>query len=88
MEFLKISEVAKVRGGQARSTVYVDVNLGRLPKPVKLGARAVGFPKDEIDAVVGAVACGANDDQIKSLVARLMGERAQRLKSILGGAAA
>ncbi len=83
MNFLKIADVAAARGGQARSTVYVDISLGLLPKPVKLGARAVGFPKDEIDAVVGAVACGASDDQVKSLVSRLHAQRAVRLKSIL-----
>lgn len=83
MKFLKIAEIAAARGGQARSKVYTDIASGLLPKPVKLGARAVGFPKDEIDAVVGAVACGASDAQVKDLVARLHAQRAERLKSIL-----
>lgn len=69
--------------GQARSTSYVDINNGLLPKPVKLGARAVGFPSDEIDAVIGARACGATDAQVRDLVARLHSQRAERLKSIL-----
>ena len=39
--FLRVSEV-QARTGQSRSTIYVRVEQGRFPRPVSLGARAVG----------------------------------------------
>ena len=39
--FLRLPEV-QARTGQSRSTIYVRVEQGRFPRPVSLGARAVG----------------------------------------------
>ena len=40
----------KNRTGLARSTIYYKVSQGSFPKPISLGARAVGWLDSEIDA--------------------------------------
>ena len=37
------------RTGLSRSTIYLRIKQGSFPKPVNLGARAVGFIESEID---------------------------------------
>lgn len=49
MNILRLPEVI-IKTGRSRSTLYADIDAGRFPKPVKLGARAIGFVEDEIDA--------------------------------------
>ena len=39
----------KARVGLARSTIYLRISQGTFPKPIALGARAVGWVEDEID---------------------------------------
>ncbi|MCY3706184.1 MAG: AlpA family transcriptional regulator [Gammaproteobacteria bacterium] len=48
VRFLRLPEVL-ARTGLSRSTVYVRLQQGRFPKPVSLGARAVGWIESEID---------------------------------------
>ncbi len=42
--------LVKARTGLSRSTIYLRVAEGTFPKPVSLGARAVGWLEAEIDA--------------------------------------
>lgn len=49
MNILRLPEVI-TKTGRSRSTLYADIEAGRFPKPVKLGARAIGFVADEVDA--------------------------------------
>ncbi len=46
--FLRLPEV-QGRTGLLRSTIYVRLAEGRFPRPVALGARAVGWVKAEVD---------------------------------------
>ncbi len=39
----------KARTGLARSTIYLRVKQGTFPKPISLGARAVGWIERELD---------------------------------------
>jgi prophage regulatory protein len=39
----------EARTGLARSTIYQKVSEGSFPKPVSLGARAVGWIESEVD---------------------------------------
>ena len=39
MKYLSFQELRQKLGGRGRSTVYRDIELGRLPKPIKLGGR-------------------------------------------------
>lgn len=39
----------KERTGLSRSSIYLKISQGSFPKPVSLGARAVGWISSEID---------------------------------------
>lgn len=36
--------------GRKRSSIYEDIAAGRMPRPLKLGPRAVGWLRSDIDA--------------------------------------
>lgn len=38
------------RTGLSRSTIYLHIKEGSFPRPINLGARAVGWLENEIDA--------------------------------------
>ena len=46
---LRVGEVV-TEIGVSKSTLYRMVNSGRFPPPIKVGARAVGWRRDEIEA--------------------------------------
>ena len=48
VRFLRLPEVL-ARTGLSRSTIYVRLEQGRFPRPVSLGARAVGWIESEVD---------------------------------------
>ena len=41
--------VVKARTGLSRSTIYLRISEGAFPKPINLGARAVGWLESEIE---------------------------------------
>ena len=67
----------KSESGLSRSTIYLRVSQGLWTKPVSLGARAVGWPSDEVEAINAARIAGDTDDDIRDLVKKL--EAARRL---------
>jgi len=42
------------RAGIGKSTIYRLISEGKFPRPVRLGARAVGFVREEVDAWIDA----------------------------------
>ena len=48
VRFLRLPEVLE-RTGLSRSTIYVRLDQGLFPRPVSLGARAVGWIESEVD---------------------------------------
>ena len=48
VRILRLPEVQR-RTGLSRSTIYVRLDQGLFPKPVSLGARAVGWIESEVD---------------------------------------
>lgn len=48
VRILRLPEVQR-RTGLSRSTIYVRLDQARFPKPVSLGARAVGWIEPEVD---------------------------------------
>jgi len=56
--YLTLTELRAKLGGRSRSAIYNDIATGRLPQPVKLGAR-IYWPADEIDAHLRAMREGA-----------------------------
>jgi len=39
MRYLTMKDLQKLLGDRGRTTIYRDVDLGRLPQPIKLGGR-------------------------------------------------
>ena len=68
--------------GYSRSTLYVRVAEGLFTKPLKLGARTVGWPATEVAEINRARIAGRSDDEIRDLVRRL--EAARLLDSEVG----
>ncbi len=51
MKYLTFSDLQTKIGGRSRSSVYRDLELGRLPRPIKFGARLYWVEAD-IDAAL------------------------------------
>jgi prophage regulatory protein len=47
--YLTLTELRAKLGGRSRSAIYLDLETGRLPKPVKLGGRLY-WPEGDVDA--------------------------------------
>ena len=61
----------KAQSGASRSTIYLRIQQGLWPKPVKLGPRSVGWPASEVSALNAARISGMVDTDIRALVATL-----------------
>ena len=51
MRYLSFADLQSKLGGRGRTTIYRDVELGRLPKPMKICARLY-WNEAEIDAAL------------------------------------
>ena len=49
--YLSFSQLQAKLGNRGRTSIYRDLEVGRLPQPVKLGARLY-WPEDAIDAAM------------------------------------
>jgi prophage regulatory protein len=67
--------------GYARSTLYLRIEQGLWTRPVRLGARAVGWPSYEADKLTAARIAGKSDEEIRQLVGELEAAR----KSLAAG---
>lgn len=72
------------QSGLSRSTIYHRIAQQLWTKPVVLGPRCVGWPADEVNALVAARIAGMSDAQIRELVKSLH-ERRQNLPILNGG---
>lgn len=61
--------------GFSRSSVYLRVAQGLLPKPISLGSRAVGWPEEEITQLNVARIAGQTNAAVSRLVEQLMSAR-------------
>ena len=71
----------EVETGYSRSTIYLRISQGLWPRPVSLGARAVGWPASEVAALNAARIAGKGDGDIRALVAKLVAARATALSA-------
>jgi prophage regulatory protein len=55
MTYLSFKHLQDKLGGRGRTTIYRDVELGRLPKPLKIGSRLY-WNEADIDAALAAYA--------------------------------
>jgi len=52
--FILRRKQVEARTGLSRSTIYLRVQEGTFPRPISLGARAVGWVEHEIEAWLAA----------------------------------
>ena len=74
----------KAETGASRSTIYLRIQQGLWPKPVKLGPRSVGWPASEIAAMNAARIAGKSDDEIRALVVKMEAVRKASISLIEG----
>lgn len=65
----------KAETGKSRTAIYDDIQAGLFSRPVKLGARAVGWPAGEVQALNSARIAGKSDADIRALVVKLLAAR-------------
>lgn len=70
--------------GNSRSGIYEQIEHGLFTKSVKIGARAVGWPADEVKAIAAARVAGLDDSEIRALVQRLHARRTERFAELVG----
>jgi prophage regulatory protein len=80
INFLRLPAVIAATG-VCRSNIYNGINAGTFPSPIKIGARAIGFLPEEVDAVSAARIAGWAEPQIKALVKGLHAARGAALKN-------
>lgn len=68
--------------GYSRSTIYVRIADGLWPRPVALGARAVGWPSHEVQAMNAARVAGKTASEIRLLVQKMEASRRAALSSL------
>lgn len=51
MKYLSFTELRAKLGGRGRTTVYRDIEFGRLPQPIKLGGRLYWIESQVDDAL-------------------------------------
>lgn len=72
---LRKPDVCQRFGDVGYSTLYSWVANGLLPPQVKIGPRASAWPGSEIEAVAQARISGKSNEEIRSLVQRLVSAR-------------
>jgi predicted DNA-binding transcriptional regulator AlpA len=60
MRYINFAELRQKLGGRSRSSVYLDLAAGRLPRPVKLGGRLY-WDEAAVDAHMRALAAVAQE---------------------------
>ena len=65
----------QARTGYSRSTIYQQIADGLWPHPVAMGARAVGWPESEVEAMNAARIAGRAEEDIRELVQKLEASR-------------
>jgi prophage regulatory protein len=71
---LRLPVVLRERG-RSRSAHYLDIQQGLFTRPVQIGARAVGWPANELTRLNAARIAGKSDDEIRHLVITLESAR-------------
>ena len=69
-----IGEVLR-RKAIGRSTLYAEIQRGVVPKPVKLGARKVGWPLHEVDQMMVFYLRSPTERECRQFVLELHNER-------------
>lgn len=77
MSILRMPAVKAETGHRSHASIYNAIKAGLFTKPVPIGQRAVGWPRDEVLAVNSARIAGKSESEIRELVNRLHAKRTE-----------
>ena len=60
MKYLSLNELSSKLGGRSRSTIYRDVEIGRLPPLIRLGGR-IYWDEDAVDQALKQIQEATDD---------------------------
>jgi len=75
VQIVRLPQVLQ-RRGRGRSAHYEDISKGLFTRPVQIGARAVGWPDYEVDALIAAQVASTPPNSLRQLVRQLEERRA------------
>lgn len=81
VQIVRLPQVLQ-RRGRGRSAHYEDISKGLFTRPVHIGARAVGWPDYEIDALIAAQVAGTPPPGLRRLVQQLEERRKSAAPSL------
>lgn len=87
IQIVRLSDVI-FQTGLSKTTLWSHVRDGKFVPQIKLLGRASGYIQSEVDAVLTAIAGGLSDDEIKTLVSKLVEQRKQNANQLLSDLAA
>ena len=71
----------KAETGYSRSTLYLHISRGLWTKPVRIGARSVGWPAAEVATLNMARIAGQTEAELRLLVQELLAARSSALST-------
>lgn len=74
LQLLRRNEVIRLTA-RSRSALLIDEKAGLFCPPISIGDRAVAYVKHEVDEIIKARIQGKTNQQIKSIVTDLLGQR-------------
>lgn len=86
MALLRKPQAKAEMGYRSDTSITNAIKAGLLTRPVPIGARALGWPDDEIRAINAARIAGKTDDEIRALVEHLQVQRAIKFERLMHGA--
>jgi len=75
MAILRMPEVKVETGHRSHASIYGAITRGLFTKPVRIGSRSVGWPSNEVQAIIAARIAGKTDAEIMCLVEKLHAAR-------------
>ena len=60
MNYINFQQLQSKLGNRSRSAIYVDLEIGRLPQPIKMGRRSY-WREHEVDQRIQDLQDGQND---------------------------
>lgn len=83
MSILRMPDVKSECGHRSHASIYNAIRAGLFTKPVPIGARAVGWPSEEVKAINAARIAGQSDEKIRELVQHLHAKRSEKLAALM-----
>ena len=75
MSILRMPAVKAETGHRSHAGIYSAIKAGLFTKPVRIGQRSVGWPSEEVQAIILARVAGQSETEIRDLVCRLHTKR-------------